>query len=269
MPEGDTVWLVARRLDDALAGDVLRRTDLRVPALATTDLSGRRVLEVRPRGKHLLTRLEGGLTLHTHLRMDGMWHLYRRGCAGRAVRPPGPGRARDRRLGRGRLPPARGRAARDRRTRTTPSGTWAPTCSTRASTAPRRCAGCGAEPGARRSGRRCSTSGCSPASATSTRPRCSSSGAPRPGRRWARSTTSRASWSWPGVCSRPTSARRAGHDRRPAPRTRALGLRPYGPPLPALRDADPQPRCRARRPATGSRRTAPPASPARTAAESG
>ena len=76
MPEGDTVWLVARRLDDALAGDVLQRSDLRVPALATADLAGRRVLEVRPRGKHLLTRVEGGLTLHTHLRMDGMWHLY-------------------------------------------------------------------------------------------------------------------------------------------------------------------------------------------------
>jgi endonuclease-8 len=79
VPEGDTVWLVARRLDDALGGEVLRRWDLRVPSLATTDLTGRRVLEVRARGKHLLTRVEGGLTLHTHLRMDGMWHLYRHG----------------------------------------------------------------------------------------------------------------------------------------------------------------------------------------------
>jgi endonuclease-8 len=79
VPEGDTVWLVARRLHDALAGDLLERADLRVPALATTDLSGRHVLEVRARGKHLLTRVEGGLTLHSHLRMDGMWHLYRRG----------------------------------------------------------------------------------------------------------------------------------------------------------------------------------------------
>ena len=79
MPEGDTVWLVARRLHDALAGDVLQHADLRVPSLATADLAGRRVLEVRPRGKHLLARLEGGLTLHTHLRMDGMWHLYRHG----------------------------------------------------------------------------------------------------------------------------------------------------------------------------------------------
>ncbi|HET7902112.1 MAG TPA: DNA-formamidopyrimidine glycosylase family protein [Candidatus Nanopelagicales bacterium] len=79
MPEGDTVWLVCKRLDDALSGDVLTRSDFRVPQLATTDLVGRRVLSTVPRGKHLLTRLEGGLTLHTHLRMDGMWHLYRPG----------------------------------------------------------------------------------------------------------------------------------------------------------------------------------------------
>ncbi len=76
MPEGDTVWLVAQRLHDALAGHALIRTDFRVPQLATTDLSGSTVLEVVPRGKHLLTRLSGGLTVHTHLRMDGAWHLF-------------------------------------------------------------------------------------------------------------------------------------------------------------------------------------------------
>lgn len=79
MPEGDTVWLAAQRLHAALADRVLVRSDFRVPQLATTDLSGRRVLEVVPRGKHLLTRVEGGLTLHTHFRMDGSWHLYRPG----------------------------------------------------------------------------------------------------------------------------------------------------------------------------------------------
>jgi len=77
VPEGDTVWLVAKRLDDALSGDVLTRTDVRVPQLATADLVGRRVIETVPRGKHLLTRVEGAVTLHTHLRMDGMWHLHR------------------------------------------------------------------------------------------------------------------------------------------------------------------------------------------------
>ncbi|MYT29438.1 MULTISPECIES: DNA-formamidopyrimidine glycosylase family protein [unclassified Streptomyces] len=76
MPEGDTVWRLAQRLDQALAGSPLTRCDLRVPRLATVDLTGRTVLAVVPRGKHLLTRFEGGLTLHSHLRMDGAWKIY-------------------------------------------------------------------------------------------------------------------------------------------------------------------------------------------------
>ena len=79
MPEGDTVFVAATRLRQALGGAVLTRTDLRVPSLATVDLSGRRVEEVIPRGKHLLFRIEGGHTLHTHYKMDGSWHLYRHG----------------------------------------------------------------------------------------------------------------------------------------------------------------------------------------------
>ncbi|GGX70812.1 Fpg/Nei family DNA glycosylase [Streptomyces fructofermentans] len=76
MPEGDTVWQAARRLHTALAGQVLTRSDLRVPRYATADLTGRAVLDVTPRGKHLLTHVEGGLTLHSHLRMDGSWKVY-------------------------------------------------------------------------------------------------------------------------------------------------------------------------------------------------
>jgi endonuclease-8 len=76
MPEGDTVWQAAKRLHSALADKVLTRSDLRVPKYATADLTGRRVLDVTPRGKHLLTRIEGGLTLHSHLRMDGSWKVY-------------------------------------------------------------------------------------------------------------------------------------------------------------------------------------------------
>ncbi|MGC0206603.1 Fpg/Nei family DNA glycosylase [Streptomyces levis] len=79
MPEGDTVWQAAKRLHDALAGHVLTRSDLRVPRFATADLTGRTVLDVTPRGKHLLTRIEGGLTLHSHLRMDGSWKVYANG----------------------------------------------------------------------------------------------------------------------------------------------------------------------------------------------
>jgi endonuclease-8 len=81
MPEGDTVWLACRRLHDALAGRTLTVSDFRLPELATTDLVGRSVLEVVARGKHLLMRTSdpGGsppLTVHTHLRMDGSWHIY-------------------------------------------------------------------------------------------------------------------------------------------------------------------------------------------------
>lgn len=79
MPEGDTVYLAGRRLDQALAGHTLSRSDCRVPHLATVDLSGRVVREVHSRGKHLLFRLDDDTTLHTHFRMDGTWHLYRSG----------------------------------------------------------------------------------------------------------------------------------------------------------------------------------------------
>src|SRR4051812_3231158 len=79
VPEGDTVWLAAHRLNAALAGRTLTRSDFRVPQLATADLTGRCVREVVSRGKHLLARVDGDLTLHTHLRMDGSWRLFRPG----------------------------------------------------------------------------------------------------------------------------------------------------------------------------------------------
>lgn len=79
MPEGDTVWRTAQHLDKALSGSVLVATDFRVPAHATLDLSGREVVRTLSRGKHLLTRIGDDLTLHTHLKMEGSWHLYRNG----------------------------------------------------------------------------------------------------------------------------------------------------------------------------------------------
>ncbi len=81
MPEGDTVWLAGKRMHEALAGHVLTISDFRVPQLATLSLVGETVLEVVPRGKHLLTRLSSHRTLHTHFRMDGTWHLYSPGTA--------------------------------------------------------------------------------------------------------------------------------------------------------------------------------------------
>ncbi|MDH6180948.1 endonuclease-8 [Microbacteriaceae bacterium SG_E_30_P1] len=76
MPEGDTVYRSAHALNAALAGTVLTRCDIRVPKFATTDLTGSPVHEVIPRGKHLLMRV-GEYTLHSHLKMEGSWHLYR------------------------------------------------------------------------------------------------------------------------------------------------------------------------------------------------
>ncbi len=81
MPEGDAVWRTARKLDQAMSGRTLLRTDFRVPAIATVDLSGGTVTETVSRGKHLLTRIDAptegrAWTLHTHLKMEGSWRIY-------------------------------------------------------------------------------------------------------------------------------------------------------------------------------------------------
>jgi endonuclease-8 len=83
VPEGDVVWYTARRLHEALAGRPLTVSDFRVPRWATTDLRGREVYDAVSRGKHLLVRVEGahgradGLTVHTHLKMEGSWRFRR------------------------------------------------------------------------------------------------------------------------------------------------------------------------------------------------
>jgi endonuclease-8 len=76
VPEGDTVFRTGRTVEKALAGSRLTRGEIRHPALATVDLTGRKVLGVRTVGKHLFTRFSGDLSLHSHLRMDGSWDVY-------------------------------------------------------------------------------------------------------------------------------------------------------------------------------------------------
>ncbi|MDP9224148.1 MAG: Fpg/Nei family DNA glycosylase [Actinomycetota bacterium] len=76
MPEGDTVYLAAQRLDAALHGQIVTRSEFRVPRYAAVDLAGRSIREIFPRGKHLFFDL-GDLSLHTHFKMQGSWHLYR------------------------------------------------------------------------------------------------------------------------------------------------------------------------------------------------
>jgi endonuclease-8 len=78
VPEGDTLWRTADRLHRALADAPIILSDLRWGEL-TGDLRGMRTLEVRSRGKHLLHRLDGGLTVHSHLRMEGQWRVVHPG----------------------------------------------------------------------------------------------------------------------------------------------------------------------------------------------
>jgi len=89
VPEGDTIHRAARTLDRVLAGQTITRFESVLPALARVDadrpIAGRVVESVFSRGKHLVMALSGGLFLHTHMRMNGAWHVYPAG--GRWSRP--------------------------------------------------------------------------------------------------------------------------------------------------------------------------------------
>ena len=170
MPEGNTVWLTARTLRATLAGHVLTHADLRLAEFATTDLVGQRVADVVPRGKHLLIRLEpAGLTLHTHLRMDGRWRTYPADYRVhdpddhvRVVLANAGGTAVGWRVHDVALVPTSDEAPW--------SDTSAPTCSALIGTPMRRFGGCASIPTAR-SAKHSSTSEISRAPATSTRPK--------------------------------------------------------------------------------------------------
>lgn len=75
MPEGDTVWRTANVLREALDGKVLTRCDIRVPRYATVDFTGDPVDSVLSVGKHLVIEV-GGRVIHSHLKMEGAWHVY-------------------------------------------------------------------------------------------------------------------------------------------------------------------------------------------------
>lgn len=85
MPEGDTIFRAARTLHRALAGHSVTAFDTAYAHLAVvhenTPITGRVVERVEARGKHLLMRFSGELTLRTHMRMSGSWHVYRPGEA--------------------------------------------------------------------------------------------------------------------------------------------------------------------------------------------
>jgi endonuclease-8 len=91
MPEGDTIHAAAERLRRVFGREPLAAFE--APRLSEPHPSPGEVLTIEARGKHLLVGFSGGLTLHTHLGMDGWWRVER-GPGGPLPRtgPPGMGR---------------------------------------------------------------------------------------------------------------------------------------------------------------------------------
>ncbi len=83
MPEGDTIHHAANRIRPLLAGTVPDAIATPHPRLAADRwpqrLEGRAVTSVEAHGKHLFLTFEGGLTIHSHLRMTGAWRVHRDG----------------------------------------------------------------------------------------------------------------------------------------------------------------------------------------------
>jgi endonuclease-8 len=78
VPEGDTIHRAAAALRIALVGKPI--VSFEAPRLAGPHPAQGRVVErVESHGKHLEIVWDDGLTLHTHMRLTGSWHLYRIG----------------------------------------------------------------------------------------------------------------------------------------------------------------------------------------------
>jgi endonuclease-8 len=76
VPEGDTIHRSATALRTALVGKpTLGFTAPRLTGPLPT--IGRTIETITSHGKHLEMIWDDGLTLHTHMRMTGSWHLYR------------------------------------------------------------------------------------------------------------------------------------------------------------------------------------------------
>jgi endonuclease-8 len=83
MPEGDTIHHAAKRIRRVLEGRVPEELSTPHPRHGRDRwperLEGQAVRAVDAHGKHLFLRFEGGLVLHSHLRMTGLWGVYPQG----------------------------------------------------------------------------------------------------------------------------------------------------------------------------------------------
>lgn len=84
MPEGDTILRTAENVGRWLEGRVVTRAESRVPGADLRPVLGSRFERVEARGKHLLMHFSSGHVLHTHMRMTGSWHVYKKGDRWRA-----------------------------------------------------------------------------------------------------------------------------------------------------------------------------------------
>ena len=79
MPEGDTIHYAANRIRPVLEGHVPDALETPHPRFGRDRwperLAGQAVRSVDAHGKHLFLRFEGGLTIHSHLRMTGSWRV--------------------------------------------------------------------------------------------------------------------------------------------------------------------------------------------------
>jgi endonuclease-8 len=79
VPEGDTIHYAASRIRPVLEGHVPDEIATPHPRFGRDRwperLAGRAVRSVDAHGKHLFLRFEGGLTIHSHLRMTGSWRV--------------------------------------------------------------------------------------------------------------------------------------------------------------------------------------------------
>lgn len=78
MPEGDTIHRTAARLRPVLVDKPL--VNFEAPrVVGRQPHPGEIVVAVEAVGKNLLIHFDGGLVLHTHMKMTGSWHMYRTG----------------------------------------------------------------------------------------------------------------------------------------------------------------------------------------------
>jgi endonuclease VIII len=76
MPEGDTLFIAAKKLDVALTGQVITRFASPLPELKEQDVEGQVVTAVRAHGKHVIIELGDGRALLSFLRMQGKWSTF-------------------------------------------------------------------------------------------------------------------------------------------------------------------------------------------------